>query len=95
MKSLKELLTGKRFSEKKNVSREYQSYGVWLATQLGDLKHKSLYIKLAKTRKRSDLAKAYSFAIDYPNAKNRGKLFMWKLSAKEEPNGTAEKTVKK
>lgn len=79
MKSLKELIVSKRFQEIKNVSREYQSYGVWLAEKLDDLGHKSLYIKLARDVKRSALAKAYSFAIDYPEAKSKAKIFMWKL----------------
>ena len=79
MKSLKELIVSKRFQETKNVSREYQSYGVWLAEKLDDLAHKSLYIKLARDVKRAELAKAYSFAIDYPEAKSKARIFMWKL----------------
>jgi len=40
----------KRFDKKedKYISREFQKYGYDLAKSLGDLKHKSLYIKLAK-----------------------------------------------
>ncbi len=60
------------------ISREFQSYGVYLAEQLDDYKHKSLYIKLAKTVHRSILEKALSFVVD-SNAKNKGALFMWKL----------------
>lgn len=62
----------------KYVSREFQAFGVHLAESLDDMKHKSLYIKLAKTMHRSLLEKALSFAID-STAKNKGALFMWKL----------------
>ncbi|HSX40411.1 MAG TPA: hypothetical protein VLF68_02255 [Candidatus Saccharimonadales bacterium] len=62
----------------KYISREFQSYGVRLAESLDDYKHKSLYIKLAKTTHRSILEKALSFAVD-SNARNKGALFMWKL----------------
>ncbi|MBU2632148.1 hypothetical protein KKG52_00360 [Patescibacteria group bacterium] len=62
----------------KYISREFQSYGIHLAESLDDYKHRSLYIKLAKTVHRSILEKALSFCID-SNAKNKGALFMWKL----------------
>lgn len=62
----------------KYVSREFQAFGVHVAESLNDTKHKSLYIKLAKTMPRVLLEKALSFAID-SNAKNKGALFMWKL----------------
>lgn len=62
----------------KFVSREFQTFGLHLAESLDDMKHKSLYIKLAKTMHRSLLEKALSFAID-STAKNKGALFMWKL----------------
>jgi hypothetical protein len=62
----------------KYVSREFQSFGIHLAEELDDYKHRSLYIKLAKTVHRSILEKTLSFCID-SNAKNKGALFMWKL----------------
>lgn len=62
----------------KYVSREFQSFGIRLAEELDDYKHRSLYIKLAKTVHRSILEKALSFVSD-SNAKNKGALFMWKL----------------
>jgi hypothetical protein len=70
----------KNFNPQKDkyVSREFQSFGVHLAEELDDYKHKSLYIKLAKTVHRSILEKALSFCVD-SNAKNKGALFMWKL----------------
>jgi hypothetical protein len=62
----------------KHVSREFQSYGIHLAEELDDYKHRALYIKLAKTHPRALLEKAFTFSVD-SNAKNRGALFMWKL----------------
>ena len=63
----------------KYVSREFQAFGVHLAEKLDDYKHTGLYIKLAKTIHRSILEKALSFVVD-SRAKNKGALFMWKLS---------------
>jgi hypothetical protein len=74
----------------KYVSREFQSFGIHLAEELDDYKHRSLYIKLAKTVHRSILERALSFCID-SNAKNKGALFMWKL--KQIKNEEKEKRV--
>jgi hypothetical protein len=60
------------------VTREFQDYAYRLAVELDDLKHKSLYMKLAKTMPRSILEKARTFVLD-ANARNRARLFMWKL----------------
>src|SRR3989338_1568466 len=64
--------------EDKYISREFQAYGVYLAEQLNDIKHKSLYIKLAKTVPRPLLEKALEFTAD-AKVKRKGALFMWKL----------------
>jgi hypothetical protein len=78
--SLKSLIASKKKVEKnKYISREFQDYGYQLAERLGDLKYKSLYIKLAKDYPREVLERVYSFVADYPDAKNKGKLFMWKM----------------
>lgn len=61
------------------VSREFQKYAYDLATELNDLAHKSLYMKLAKETPRIMLEKARSFVKDASNAKSKGRLFMWKL----------------
>lgn len=66
--------------EDKYISREFQKYGYELAKELEDLKHKALYIKLAKEEKRGLLERARSFVKDANDVKNSGKLFMWKLS---------------
>lgn len=65
-------------TEDKYISREFQSFGIYLAEELNDYKHKALYIKLAKTVHRSILEKALSFVKD-SNADRKGALFMWKL----------------
>lgn len=66
--------------EDKYISREFQSYGIYLAENLGDQKHKALYIKFAKTVPRAVLEKALSFVKDAHNARNKARLFMWKVS---------------
>lgn len=63
----------------KYISVEFQKYGFDLAQELGDLKNKSLYIKLAKETPRGILESARSFVKDAYNAKSRPRLFMWKL----------------
>ena len=63
----------------KYVSREFQKYAYDLAVELGDLPHKSLYMKLAKVTPRIFLEKARSFVKDATNANSKGRLFMWKL----------------
>jgi len=42
-----------------------------------------MYIKWAKEKPRAILEIAYSFAIDYPNAKDRSRIFMWKVKELE------------
>ena len=78
MKKVSTILKGFNPVEDKYISREFQTFGIHLAESLDDTKHKSLYIKLAKTTHRSILEKALSFCID-SNARNKGALFMWKL----------------
>jgi hypothetical protein len=63
----------------KYISAEFQKYAYDLAVELGDLSHKSLYMKLAKTTPRSVLDEARTFVKDAYNAKSKGRLFMWKL----------------
>lgn len=89
MQSIGDVL--KKFSptEDKYVSREFQSFGVHLSEVLDDPKHKSLYIKMAKTIHRSILEKALSFCID-SNAKNKGALFMWKVQQLKKSVKTAK-----
>ncbi len=78
MKTIKDVL--KKFNplEDRYVSREYQSFGVFLSEKLEDESHKSLYIKLAKTLPRPVLEQALRFVVD-SGARRKGALFMWKL----------------
>ena len=78
MKQVSDILKKFDPTKDKYISREFQSYGYHLAESLNDMKHKSLYMKLAKTVHRSILEKALSFVID-SKAINKGALFMWKL----------------
>ena len=66
---------------KKFVKNEFQAYGLELATELGDWKNKSLYIRLAKTEDRKLLEKARYFVKDHSphQVKSPYRLFMWKL----------------
>lgn len=79
MQSIKQVLKSFDPTKDKYISREFQSFGVHLAEELDDPKHKSLYIKMAKTVHRSILEKALSFCVD-SNAKSKGALFMWKVT---------------
>ncbi len=86
MKSiLKVLEESKNTKRQTNSSTEHQIYGVYLGDTLGDTKHYSLYIKLAKTMPRQILEDALSYVKDYPNPKSKGKLFMWKIKDLKTP----------
>lgn len=61
------------------ITQEFQDFGYRLACELNDEKHKSLYIKLAKTLPRHLLEDARTFVLDASSAKSKAKLFMWKL----------------
>ncbi|QQS39230.1 hypothetical protein IPM62_01275 [Candidatus Woesebacteria bacterium] len=75
-----DLLQGYKSSDDdKYVSREFQKYGYELAKELGDLKNRSLYIKIAKEKKRVHIESARSFIKDAQNVRSKPKLFMWKL----------------
>jgi hypothetical protein len=78
MDSVKDILKKFNPMEDKYLSREYQSFGIYLAQKLDDEHHKSLYIRFAKTIPRPVLEEAYRFVSD-SNAKRKAALFMWKL----------------
>lgn len=80
MKSIKQVIGEVKFKDRpKNLSREFQVYGVYLAESLQDTKHYSLYIKLAKELPRIMLENALNFTKGYYSAKNKAKVFMWRL----------------
>lgn len=80
MKKIVNLLKSSQTAQRHtNNSTEFQEYGVYLADSLSDPKHYALYIKYAKELPRAILEEALSYVKDYPNAKSKAKLFMWKL----------------
>ncbi len=81
MKKLSQILDEVAHPDRpKNISREFQNYGVYIAEQLNDTKHYSLYIKLAKDYNRGILDEALTYAKAYTTAKSKARIFMWRLS---------------
>src|SRR5687767_15133717 len=78
MQSIKSVLDKFNPQTDKYISREFQSYAIHLTESLDDYKHKSLYMRLAKTTPRALLEKALAFCID-SKTDRKGALFMWKL----------------
>lgn len=76
--SVRQILKGFDPVKDKYISREFQKFGYDLAVQLNDLKHKSLYIKLAKETPRAYLEEALRF-VKESKPRSKAKLFMWKL----------------
>lgn len=74
--------------EDRYIAYEFQKYGYELAKELGDLKNKSLYIKLAKETPRGLLEAAKNFVKDATNVKSGPKLFMWKLQQLKKEAGS-------
>jgi len=81
-------------TEDKYISREFQTFGIHLAETLDDYKHKSLYMRLAKTVHRSILEKALSYVSD-SKARNKGALFMWKVKELKNSNTKSEASKNK
>ena len=81
MKSIAKAITETKFKDRpKNISHEFQFYGVFLAESLNDTKHYSLYIKLAKELPRPILEEALNFTKGYYSAKSKARVFMWRLT---------------
>lgn len=80
MKSIGKIIDeAKHKNRPKNLSQEFQVYGVYLAEQLDDTKHYSLYMKLAKNYSRGLLEEALTYAKGYYSAKSKARVFMWRL----------------
>lgn len=82
--SAADILKSKEFTEahakaQKHVKHEFQDYAYRLAHKLGDLKHRAIYMRLAKDVPRALLEQAMGFATDFRDEPNKGRLFMWKL----------------
>jgi hypothetical protein len=69
----------RRKESAKYVTKEYQQYGLEIASRLNDMEHRSLYIKLAKEEDRNIIERAIMFTMDYPKVQSRARVFMWKL----------------
>lgn len=72
------------------ITQEFQDFGYRLALELGDLKHKSLYIKMSKEVDRVLLERALSFVKDAAQAKSKARLFMWKVKQLRQEKQTNE-----
>ncbi|HOA18496.1 MAG TPA: hypothetical protein PKK54_01180 [bacterium] len=79
IKKIDEILKLRGLKKDTRNTYEFQAYGNRLAEELGDIKHRSLYIRLAKTTDRNMLEKAREHCLSSEKAITRGKLFMWKL----------------
>jgi len=80
MQSISDILKKRTLNPDRRNTKEFQAYGNMLADELGDSKHRALYIKLAKIENRNLLEIAREFVKASPKALTRGRLFMWKLS---------------
>lgn len=79
MKSLADVIKTKGIKKDTRNTFEFQAYGNRIAEELGDQKHRALYIKLAKTEDRNTLEQARLFVVGQERAITKGKLFMWKI----------------
>lgn len=88
MKSIKTAIAEVKFKDRpKNISHEFQFYGCFLAENLDDTKHYSLYIKLAKELNRNLLEEALNYTKGYYSAKSKAKIFMWRLGQLKNQEG--------
>lgn len=96
VKSAKDILLSHDYLEAREkaqryVRHEFQDYAYRLASDLGDLPHRHIYMRLAKTVDRTMLEQAAAFALGYFDEPNKGKLFMWKLSQLRDDLATRHK----
>lgn len=66
----------KERAKKSRVYSLHQLTGLTVAEILGDREHKSLYIKLAKNRKGTDLIELARSVAERKNVNNKGAYFM-------------------
>lgn len=69
--------------KQRRISREFQDYAYRLAVSLDDVAHTPIYMRMAKNTPREILEKARAFVTD-SNARNKAKLFMWKVKQLKE-----------
>ncbi len=80
MRDIADIIKQKDLKGDPRNKHEYQAYGNKLSEDLGDPKHRALYIKLAKEEDRSLVEQAREFVMRSENATTKGRLFMWKLT---------------
>jgi len=80
MKKISEIIKNRGLKRDFRNTYEFQAYGNRLAEEFHDMKHRALYIKLAKKEDRNLLEKAREYVLASENATTKGKLFMWKLT---------------
>jgi len=83
---LKEL---RRRAKKSHIYRKYQLIGLEIAQALGDEKHKSLYIKLAKEGNGDKLLRLAKEVAEKKNIRNKGAYFMTTLTSSSHLRTTA------
>ena len=99
MQDISDILQGRSITADHRNKHEFQAYGNRLAEEFHDLRHRALYIKLAKTEDRNLLEAAREYVMGAENITQKGKLFMWKLkelkkarTEKEESKSTEEQS---
>lgn len=75
----------KKRAARSRVYRKYQLIGLEIARILGDEKHKSLYIKLAKEKNSEALIQIAKKISENKKIKNPGAYFMTIVSQKDKP----------
>ena len=91
MQSIGDIIGKKSVTSDHRNKYEFQAYGNRLAEEFSDVKHRSLYIKLAKTEDRNLLEMAREYVLAAENITQKGRLFMWKLGEiKKEKAAKAE-----
>ncbi len=94
MQDIKDIIKKKSLKGDRRNSYEFQAYGNLLADELGDVPHRSLYIKLAKSTDRVLLERARDYIKASEHAVTRGRLFMWKLGELKKEAKQKEKEAK-
>ncbi|MBP7928019.1 hypothetical protein KAZ57_02640 [Patescibacteria group bacterium] len=79
MDQIKNIIVNKARKADFRNKHEFQAFGNRLADELGDNKHRTLYLMLAKSEDRNLLETARLFALGNEKSTTKGKLFMWKL----------------
>ena len=93
MDKISNIIKNKSYQPDHRNKYEFQAYGNRLAEELNDEKHRSLYIKLAKTEDRNLLESARLYALGAENISKKGRLFMWKLKQlKDNKNNKTEES---